>query len=500
MKTNSKVLLILSVIGLLLVTENVFGLEKDSLRVSGIITDSSGDPLPGVSVVVKGTMRATCSDIDGKYSLTVPENTVLEFSFIGFASQKITVGTQQAINVVLLEGFKVGIKPAQPVKLTEKQQEKAEIDNRFAFKMFREVSKQQGDNTFFSPFSLNMALGMLYTGSSGSTRTEIAKAFNIAGISENEINEYYRTTMQALLHIDPMTDINIANSIWYHDRFPVKNTFIETCQDYFDADVQALDFNNSNAANRINSWCADKTHNRINQIVHSIPNDVVMYLINAIYFKSKWQEEKTFHKEKTKWDDFTKTNKEKIKAHLMEQTTTLPYYADQHLQCVELPYGNQAFSMIAILPPEGTNINCLIDYLPTVQWQDIVTEMREERVWLKLPRFKIECDIPLNQPVMNVGMKKIFSKKFADFVNIADITDTLLCVSNIRQKTFVEVNEEGTEAAATTAIEMMVTGIGVQRKPEEPVRFFADRPFLFLIREKSTGVILFIGRVDEPHE
>jgi serpin B len=125
-----------------------------------------------------------------------------------------------------------------------------------------------------------------------------------------------------LLEIDPITDIVIANSICYRNQFQVKNTFIETCKNYFDADVQAHDFNNSNAANMINSWCAEKTNNRINHIVADpIPDDVMLYLINALYFKSKWQKEKKFVKEKTKWDDFTKTGMQKKKVNMMEQTT-----------------------------------------------------------------------------------------------------------------------------------------------------------------------------------
>ena len=185
----------------------------------------------------------------------------------------------------------------------------------------------------------------------------------------------------------------------------------------------------------------------------------------------------------------------------MEQVTTLPYYADQHLQCVELPYGNQAFSMVAILPADNMNIDQLIEYLDDSVWGNIVNNLHEQNVWLKLPRFKIECEIPLKEPVKNVGMKLIFDNIFADFANIYDksLFGLNLFVSNIKQKTFVKVNEEGTEAAAVTVIEMIVEcancGSG-----SVPLPFFANRPFLYLIKEKSTGVILFIGRMDEPTE
>jgi serpin B len=177
----------------------------------------------------------------------------------------------------------------------------------------------------------------------------------------------------------------------------------------------------------------------------------------------------------------------------MDQTASLSYYADQRLFCVEMPYGNQAFSMIVVLPAENSTIDQLIDYLDHEQWQNVVDNLRPREVWLKLPRFKIECEKLLNEPVKNTGIKRIFQENLADFSNISTIP---LIVSIIKQKTFVEVNEEGTEAAAVTVIGMGVTSVG----PAKSVPFFANRPFLYLIKEKSTGTILFIGRMDEPKE
>ena len=382
---------------------------------------------------------------------------------------------------------------AEPIELTVKQGEKVDADNEFSFKMFKEVSALNGSNTFFSPLSLNMALGMLYNGASGETRTEMAEVLGMADFSETEINEYYQKMSQTLLEIDPLTEINLANSIWYREGFPVKQPFIDINQTYFDAMVKALDFSRSDAPDIINLWCAEKTKDRIKEIIEGkIPDDVVMYLMNALYFKSTWQFD--FDKADSKQDDFTKAGDEKIKVMLMEQTTTLRFYADQYLQCVEMPYGNQAFSMIAILPENNMDINWLIDYLDHTKWQNIVNNMYLQNVWLKLPRFKVECEIPLNTPVKNTGMKRIFKGGFA---YIAD--DGTLAVSEIKQKTFVEVNEEGTEAAAVTSIAIGTTSV-IPNTPPVIVPFFANRPFLYLIKEKSTGVILFIGRMDEPKE
>ena len=388
--------------------------------------------------------------------------------------------------------------PAEPIELTLRQGEKVSADNRFSFKMFREVSKESKDptNTFFSPLSLNFALGMLYNGASGETRTEMAEALGMGDFTDIEINEYYQKMSQALLKIDPKTDISIANSIWYRNILPVKQPFINTNKTYFDATVQSLDFSKSEAADVINQWCADKTKNRIREIVGKpIGDNIMMYLINALYFKSKWNFDTKFDKANTKQADFTKADNGKIKVNLMEQTTYFPYYTDQNLQCVELPYGNQAFGMAVILGDESMSLDELIEYLDDETWQNIVNNMYSQKVWLKLPRFKIECDMKLNDPVKNVGMQRIFYELLADFANISDVP---LFVSEIQQKTFVEVNEEGTEAAAVTAISGAATSF--RPDPDVPVPFFANRPFLYLIKERSTGVILFIGRMDEPKE
>ena len=383
------------------------------------------------------------------------------------------------------------ITPADPIELTVLQGEKVNSDNVFAFKMFKQVATlDDNPNTFFSPLSLNMALGMLFNGTSGETRTEMAEALVFAGLTETEINAFYHKMSQALMEIDPLTDMDIANSIWYRTGFPVKQSFIDINQQYFDATVQALDFNKPDAADIINGWCAEKTKERITEIVENpIDPDVVMYLINALYFKSKWLY--PFDKALTKQEDFTKAGNQNKKVNIMNQTALLPYYSDNNLQCVELPYGNGAFSMVALLPAGNLDIDGLIDYLDNDTWQHILNNLWYETVDLKLPRFKVECELPLNEPIQNTGITRIF------YSGLENIADGPLWVSYIKQKTFVEVNEEGTEAAAVTVIGT-VTSTG--EAPPPPPQFYANRPFLYLIKEKSTGTILFIGRMDEPNE
>jgi serpin B len=380
---------------------------------------------------------------------------------------------------------------AKPIALSAAQERRAELDNRFALAMFRNVSAAAKSNPFFSPLSLNLALGMLYNGTSDDTRTELAQVMGFADFTEAEINDYYLLMSDALLSVDPLTELGIANSIWYRKGFAVKPTFVSINQQYFSAEVQSLDFGSPDAASVVNGWCADKTKDKIKEIIEPpIPDNVVMYLINALYFKSKWQY--TFDKSESREADFTKASGDAVRATFMRHTATLPYYLDEHVQCVEMPYGNQAFSMVVVLPQGGTSVEQLVEKFDSETWQGITDGLRERKVSVTFPRFKVECEIGLNEPVQQAGIQRIFDD--GGLLNISD--DLRLAVSNIKQKTFVEVNEEGTEAAAVTVVEMELTSAG----PSSPVSFNADRPFLYLIREKSTGVILFVGRLDEPKE
>ncbi|MDR2146753.1 MAG: serpin family protein [Tannerella sp.] len=426
-------------------------------------------------------------------SIKIPE--IEEFHFT--ANHSIVFTSKNMITTELsnyqstefaIEPFQ--LPPADPIELTVRQKEKVSTDNRFAFSMFKEVSAES--NTFFSPLSLNLALGMLYNGSSGDTRTEMAEVLGMGDFTETEVNEYYQKISQTLLEIDPQTEMGIANSIWYRDGFPVKQPFMDINREYFDATVHALDFNNPDAADSINNWCAEKTNDKIKKIVEKpIPDDMMMYLINALYFKSRWMHE--FDKANTKMEDFTLADNQKKQVNMMRQLSTFPYYKDDYIQCVEMPYGNQAFSMVAIMPVDGSDIGQLIDYLDDEKWQDIVQKLNVREISLSLPRFKVESEFSSLEVILrNAGMKLISDRDLANFANISDLK---LYVSSIIQKTFVEVNEAGTEAAAVTSI-----GMAIGESPPPPPSFTANRPFLYLIKEKSTGTILFIGRMDDPVE
>ncbi len=382
------------------------------------------------------------------------------------------------------------VKPADPIVLTAKQAEKVTGDNMFAFRLFQKTAGSgENTNAFISPLSVNMAMGMLYNGASGDARAEMAETLGLADFTDEEINEYYQKMSQALLGIDPLTTLHIANSIWYRNDYSVKQSFFDTNTKYYDAEVKGLDFSAPATVGIINNWCAKNTGNKITEIIDVIPGDAVMYLINAVYFKSKWVSQ--FDKSNTKPGKFTLQNGSQTDVSMMEQTEVFPYYADDKLRCVELPYGNQAFGMMVLLPAEGTNLNSVIESLDNEYWQQVLTGLYDANIYLKLPRFKQECEFELNEFIKELGITSIFESGNLD--GIAD--DPRLAVSRIKHKTFVDVNEEGTEAAAVTSVEVLTMSAGPD---PAPIVFHVDQPFIYLIKEKSTGIILFIGRMDQP--
>jgi serpin B len=383
-------------------------------------------------------------------------------------------------------------KEATPISLTTKQLERVAVDNAFSFEMFRRVAREDKENALFSPLGLNMALGMLYNGTSGETRGEMAAVMGMAGFSIEEFNAYYKKIADALLAADPLTEMGIVNSIWSREGFPVLPAFVEVNAAYFDAVARTLDFSKPGAVNTINAWCAEKTKNRIPEIIKPpISETTVMYLMNAIYFKNKWRHK--FDKKDSKVADFTTATGAKKRVTLMEQTTTFPYYEDELLECVELPYGNGAFSMAVILPRAGTGLDALVDQLDNDKWNSIVAKLYPTPIRLKLPRFTANREMDLITSLKDASITRIFSDLLAEFDNLSA---QKVFVSLVKQKTFAEVNEEGTEAAAVTVVGVDLTFAG----PTSDIPFFANRPFLYLIRERSTGAILFIGRMNDPEE
>jgi serpin B len=379
-------------------------------------------------------------------------------------------------------------KDADSIKLTTAQTEKVNRDNIFAFDLLKKTIAASGEtNVFVSPLSVSIALGMAWNGANGQTKTEMETALKMSGITVSDINSYYKIMQSTLPGIDPTTKLNIANSLWYKTGFPVKSDFLKVNTDYFGAYVKELDFSKAWAVDTINNWCAKKTNNLIQKPLDQIPVDAVMYLVNAIYFKGIWR--KHFETKDTKEADFTNELNNVVKVNMMYQKDTFAYAADNYAQYLDMPYGNKAFSMTVILPKDGKTTDDVLNYMTTDVWNNRLQTMPIKEVEVFLPRFKTENKFLLNDPLKKMGMNTAFSDK-ADFKNIAD---TSLYISRVLHDTYVEVTEKGTEAAAVTIVEIGVTSMPLD-PPPTPI-FRVNKPFLFVIREKSTGVILFIGKM-----
>ena len=379
------------------------------------------------------------------------------------------------------------------IELTQKGKALVEADNLFGIKLFNEVleAEEPDKNVMISPLSVSLALAMTYNGADGDTKTAMEETLELAGLTVDEINSNYKLLIDALSSVDPKILMSIANSIWYKHTFPVEQEFIDVNQSYYYAEVSPLDFSDPGAVNTINNWVADKTNDLITKVLDGIPSDAVMYLINAIYFKGIWKFE--FDEANTEEKPFYLSDGTTKDVPMMVQEESFNYLSNDLVQAVELPYGTGNYSMIVLLPQNNKTLSDVIEALTNENWNSWLGEFRkEEKVQIHLPRFSFEYDNLLNDELIDMGMGIAFDPFNADFSKINP--DRQLCISRVIHKSFIEVNEEGTEAAAVTVVEIIETSAG----GETIIHFHVNRPFLFAIREKDTNTIIFIGRVMEP--
>ena len=373
---------------------------------------------------------------------------------------------------------------AKSIMLKASQQKRVSQDNEFAFDLLKKTIENSGEtNVVVSPLSVSIALGMAWNGASGITKSEMETAMKMSGLTTDDINDYYRIMQSTLPKMDPSTKLSIANSLWYRTGFPVKADYLTINKDYFGAYVREIDFSKSWALDSINGWCSVKTNKLIPTIIDEISPDAMMFLINAVYFKGIWRNK--FDKKKTVEGNFTNELKQNSVVNMMQQEDTFAYYSDDLAQYVDLPYGNKAFSMTIVLPSENKTTSDVLKSIGSESFTEKLDNMSVRKIKLFLPRFKVENKFELKPVMEMMGMQQAFTDQ-ADFSKISDIQ---LLISQIIHKTYVAVDEEGTEAAAVTAIGFETTSM-----PEYPI-VMVDKPFIFLIREKSTGVILFIGKM-----
>jgi serpin B len=335
-----------------------------------------------------------------------------------------------------------------------------------------------------------MALGMTMNGADSSTYAAMRQTLGFEGLSEEEINEAYKSLITLLMQADPKVIFEIANSIWYRDQFTINPLFIETNRAYFDATILPKNFNDPATVKAINDWVSDKTHGKITEIIDEIDPMTLMFLINAIYFKGTWQYE--FEEDKTVEAPFYLIDGQTNTCQLMQIEGDFNYYADETVQIIDLPYGDGNFSMTVSLPYTTKNPEEFIAGLDLLKWQNYIEKLDTTNVFLELPKFKLEYKLTLNAVLKKLGMGVAFEAGQADFSRIVDDVD--LFISKVLHKTFVQVDEEGTEAAAVTVVQVSYTSIEPPARPAMRV----DRPFMFVLRERQSDTILFMGKILNP--
>lgn len=377
--------------------------------------------------------------------------------------------------------------PYKRLDLTTKATEFVHLGNDFAFNFIDRVSDATEGDFIISPLSMQFLLGMILDGAEGETADEICNVLGYGAGEADEVNKYCLSMLQQLPDMDKKTKLSIANAIFVNQTYPLQDSYKETVGKYYLAEATNLDFSdNAGSTKKINKWCSDQTNGLVPKVIDNVSPDMLAYLLNAMYFKSQWKEK--FPKGNTSSETFTAEDGTTKSVSMMKNEEDFRYQDNDVLRAVRLPYGNNVFAMTVILPAEGKTLADVTDYLGEENnWDAFKDEMVTCDVDLWLPKFETSFHIKLNDILSAMGMPSSFSAARADF---SAMSDYAMCLSFVQQDAVIKVDEQGTEAAVVSSAGMMATSVG----PGEHVVFHADRPFLYLITENSTGAILFAGK------
>ncbi|AFY53009.1 serine protease inhibitor [Rivularia sp. PCC 7116] len=364
-------------------------------------------------------------------------------------------------------------------------------NTKFGFNLFSQLLiRDNSKNIFFSPSSIALALSMTYNGASGSTQEEMAQALELQGMSLQQINSNYAELKASLENPDPQVTLNIANSLWVDRNTSLKPKFIESNQNYYQAQVTNLNFADTRASDQINDWVRENTEGKIDKIINKINPDEVLFLLNAIYFKGSWKKE--FQSDKTAEFPFYLSSGEEKQHPMMSQSGDYTYYETENFQAVSLPYGeNGRVSFYIFLPKQNSELKLFYDNLNAANWEKWMSKFVKREGFVRIPRFKTDYETTLNDALSALGMQEAFSNN----ANFSEMGNNLK-ISQVKHKTFVEVNEEGTEAAATTSVGIQLTS--AQLPSQKPFEMIVNRPFFCAIRDNQTRSILFMGSIIEP--
>ncbi|GAB3707180.1 serpin family protein [Spirosoma flavus] len=357
----------------------------------------------------------------------------------------------------------------------------------FAFDLAKRVSVKEGTakNVFISPLSLHIALGMVLNGANGQTAQEIQKTLKLDAQTLAEANQTYQNLMENLPGVDPKVTLSLANSVWYRNTYPVSTTYQDLLKQSFKAEIAAKDFNSPSTLSDINSWASQKTNGKIPKVIDQINPDNVLFLLNALYFKGDWKSQ--FKPELTVDSPFKLASGGQTTVKMMRQNMAMRRAFHPTYGAFELPYGSDKYAMTVLLPAENSSADALLASFTESDWTQLQKDMTEATVDFGLPKFTMDYEITLNDVLQGMGMPTAFTDG-ADLSKIS--TATGLKLSFVKQNTFVAVDEKGTEAAAVTSVGVVTTSV--------PMPTLCNRPFVFVIHEKTSGTVLFVGKIANP--
>ena len=398
---------------------------------------------------------------------------------------------------------------ARPIMLTQEQRQFANDNNGFTLRFLKTVNETDvsGKSFIYSPLSITYVLGMVNDAATGQTERELEQTLGFHEGGIQAVNDYCKNLIDNLPKVDKKVTLNIANAIFVNKHYRLKEQFQKDMQEYYDAQAETLDFSSPETLGHINGWCDDKTNGMIPTILDGVDPDMASYLLNAIYFKADWASK--FDPKNTKTETFT-TEKGSIDLPMMHQNVLINYKENDTYTAIMMPYGDDYWNMTVMLPKEGKTTDDVINYLAgTVYYK---TEGDPEsgyyvpyEVDLKLPRFETmsdtedlarkDTDVPKESGLITLLKKMGIQLAFDPFCEeICNMCELPVYISMMRQKAKIKVNEEGSEAAAVTVAGAREMSLGSDVRPNPKATFHANRPFVYVIREASSGVILFIGK------
>lgn len=361
----------------------------------------------------------------------------------------------------------------------------------FAISFFKQLNSEEetNKNIFISPFSISTALSMTTNGAAGQTLDDMRSTLKIGNLPMTQVNADYKTLLEVLPKLDPQTKLKLAQSIWPQVDYPFLNEFLKLNEDFYSSEVLPTDFRADlpGSIDKVNLWVAGKTDGLIEEAVSELPGDVVMLLINAIYFKGTWKAK--FAADLTSPAPFYSPDGAVDVDMMHIPEGAFSYYENGLFQAVDLPYGDSIFSMTVFLPKEGKTVEDVIAELSPENYKLWLSKFTTQTLDLYFPKFKMEYGAKLKRPLTDMGMGLSFSDA-ADFSNM--IAGGGVKIDDVIHKAFVEVNEKGTEAAAVTVVVIVETSVQI------PTLFKADHPFFFVIRDNKTNSLLFMGKMMNP--